>query len=130
LLEKLKNMEIAELVVREIMGEHLSGAEEARVKAWAQEAPARARLLSCLRSAQWRMQEWNVYKDVDKQAVWARMQARVASRPGEPTLPELEHADWLGDVSPAGPRGHGAGRVGKLWAMIVALAALFFEKIV
>ncbi|WP_188936805.1 hypothetical protein [Puia dinghuensis] len=105
---------MAELVVREITGERLSIAEDQQVKAWLENNPARARMLACLRDAQWRMQEWQRYKDVDKQAIWTRMQARAATMPEQLPLPALEHRSWVGNPA-------GKSRTIRIWAMIAAL---------
>ena len=51
-----------------------------------------------LRDAQWRMREWQQYKDVDKAAVWAQMQHRAAVMADEPPLPGLENPDWVGEA--------------------------------
>ena len=93
---------LAELVVREVTGGQLNIAEQQQIRSWIEENPAHARMLSSLRDAQWRMREWQHYKDVDKQAVWTRMQSRAAAMPDQPPLPELEHAEWRGAGPPAG----------------------------
>jgi len=87
---------LAELVVRDITEDSLDVAEKDILRDWTNESPAHARLLARLRDAQWRMQEWQTYKNVDKQAVWTRIQDRVAQMPGEAPLPPLEHPDWEG----------------------------------
>lgn len=85
---------LPELIVRDISGERLSVAERARISAWVNDNAAHARMLARLRDAQWRMQEWHHYKDVDKQATWALMQARVENSGDQPPLPDLQHTDW------------------------------------
>jgi hypothetical protein len=111
---------LAQLVVREITGGRLSSTEGRQVSDWANGSPGRARMLAHLRSAQWRMQEWQRYKEVDKQAVWTQMQARVAGMPGEPPLPPLEHRDWTGCVGSVS--GSGAGTAAAA-AGVAAVAA-------
>lgn len=103
---------LAQLVVREITGERLSGAEEKQLSSWVNSNPGRARMLAQFRSAQWRMQEWQRYKDVDKQAVWAQMQARVALKPGQPPLPPLKQRDWTGCAGAGNAAGTAAGKPG------------------
>jgi hypothetical protein len=100
---------LAQLVVREITGGRLSSAELRQVSDWANGSPGRARMLAHLRSAQWRMQEWQRYKEVDKQAVWTMMQARVEGIPGQPPLPPLEHRDWMGCVGSGAAASPGVG---------------------
>ena len=95
---------LAELVVREITGEGLSTAETDQVQAWTAENPAHARMLARLRDAQWRMGEWQRYKEVDKAAVWAQMQHRAAMA-GEPPLPALENRNWVGGCTQRSIRG-------------------------
>lgn len=125
---------LAQLVVRDITGERLSGAEERQLIDWVNANPGRARMLDQFRNAQWRMQEWQRYKDVDKQAVWAQMQVRVATMPGQPPLPALEHRDWTGCVgtsagkpggAPAGNAATGKASAGnpiKGWIMAALLS--------
>ena len=112
---------LAELVVREITGERMSIAEEQQVKAWLNGQPARARMLACLRDAQWRMQEWQRYKDVDKQAVWTQMQARAATLPGHPPLPALQHPGWTRDPGASNKCKLPNARLIHIWALILAL---------
>jgi len=114
---------LAELVVREITGEGLSAAETDQVQAWTAGNPAHARMLARLRDAQWRMQEWQRYKDVDKEAVWTQMQIRAAAMPGQPPLPGLENPDWGGGVG-----GAQKNRTIKGWvlAALLAVAAIFY----
>ena len=110
---------LAELVVKDITGEDLSLAEEERVKAWTDENPAHARMLDHLRNAQWRMREWQTYKEVDKQAVWEQMQTRARTT-GQPPLPPLNQPDWSRGPS-SGWRTPGKGRTIKIWAFMAAL---------
>jgi hypothetical protein len=105
---------VAELVVRAITGGDLSDTEAQRVKTWATENPAHARILDRLRDAQWRMREWERYKEVDKEAVWKRMQEQNAVRPGAQPLPPLNQANWTGGRVVK-------GRIVKIWALINAL---------
>jgi anti-sigma factor RsiW len=110
---------LAELIVREITGTELNAAEEERVHAWVAENPAHARMLAHFRDAQWRMREWSVYKDVDKEAVWKRMQERVEK--GEAPLPELRCREWSGRAPVGRRRRTGRGRSMKLWGLLAGL---------
>jgi hypothetical protein len=110
-------LSIGGLLVRDITGGGLTEMERELVRTWTGENPSHARMLARLRDAQWRMQEWQAYKEVDKEAVWNRMQARAAELPGVTPLPSLEHRDWMGmSVKPAAK-----GRIMKVWAVISTL---------